>query len=92
MKAIALLLVIATAAYAAPSKEAESDSLEVAHCELQRLTDLDTQKQYERYVGEFWFYESTSDTTNFAGVAAAEFLGTHGALGRPSIPVPIGAR
>ena len=66
MKAIILFLVLVSVVNAGPSKQAESDSLEVAHRELQRLTGLDEKAQYERLVCEFWFYESVDDPTNFA--------------------------
>ncbi len=72
MKAITLFLSLALVAGAAPSKQAESDSLEVAHRELKRMTGLDTKAQYERFECEFWFYGSVDDPTNFARLKEEE--------------------
>ena len=66
MKAIALVLFLVLVASAAPSKQAESDSLAVAQLEFQRMTSLNSKSQYERFVREFWFYESVDDSANFA--------------------------
>lgn len=72
MKAVALLLFVAGAAWALPSKQAEADSVDAAHRELERLTGLTTQKQYDQFVCEVWFYESVDDSANFAGLKDEE--------------------
>ena len=64
MKSITLFLSLALVANAAPSKEAESDSLIVAHRELQRITGLDMKAQYDYFTCELWFYESIDDAAN----------------------------
>jgi len=72
MKTITLFLALVLTANAVPSKQAESDSVEIAHRELQRMTGLNTKEQYDRFSCEFWFYESFDDPTNFARLKEEE--------------------
>jgi len=61
-----LVLTFAVIASAAPSKQEESDSVALAHKKLERLVGLNERQQYDRYVCEFWFYESIADPSDFA--------------------------
>ncbi len=67
-----LILVLFAVASAAPSKQEESDSVALAHKELKRLVGLNERQQCDRYVCEFWFYESVADPTDFARLSKEE--------------------
>ena len=56
----------------AQSKKAASDSIQVAHTEMKRLSGLDERAQYDRFVCEFWYYESITGRSNFAKLTDAE--------------------
>lgn len=72
MKMLSVILtlgwfVVASSANAElPSKQADSDSNNAAHKEMERLTGLSEQQQFDRFVCQSWYYTSLSDKSNFA--------------------------